>query len=652
MANPTPNEVCQQQRKMYDRHSRPWRAIWSKMQKRKEFLDGDRYKQFQDDFHKHPKLIRIVGTETYDTIRHMVGYITQRPRSIEARPIDKIDDPAQAELAASMLTWDLDQPHKCFADRVEGMLWDACSRALGVFWLDWIPSQGPYGDRVVRRISPDRCMWDEAYEDPHEPGCTFFWESKRLPVDQIHSTYKGSDWVKPDKESLTLDRQSFRPGYPLLQSGSRGEIDSIADDDKATIWLCWYKNDPTYTSMITDNKTEALDPADRFMICDSGCGYQSPTQSQAGGEYPEQVLPRAPEELGGGCPTCGGSMTRVDERTVSKTEQAQRNGKRLVITAPYQISGEAKPIYDGDWPIPNARSFPGCFLTEYQEPGYPVGKCEVDLAWTTQFADDQLATLAIRRVFEYRTYWEIPKAGIEDQDENRFAFKDDDWIMIRNQTAANAPFDLSVRTHDAIGLDPQFMNVYQMNRQKLLSTRPKADFGITEESSKDIPVGTVQTLERQAEIATEHFNRRFRRSLSKFYGVAYDYMRATISPEQIARIRMDGSDMAMQGLTGEDLPDYDFWIEDSPQFSGIDKDKANGWNQAIQVAQQSPEFLESYGKFHNVQPSIIRSLEEASAAQQQRMQQQQEQQAQAMQGGIPPEMGGGAGMDQMQQGMQ
>jgi hypothetical protein len=240
----TPNEVCQQQRKVWERHSGYWRAEWERMRKRKEFLAGDRYKQVQDDFHKHPKLLRIIGTETYDTIRHMVGYITQRPRSLEARPIDKVDDPAKAELAASILTWDLDQPHKCFQDRVEGLLWDACGRGLGVIWLDWLPNLGPYGDRVWRRIAPERCMWDEAYEDPHEPGCTFFWESKRLPVDQIHSTYKGSDWVKPDKESLTFDRQSFRPGFPLLETGSRVELPISSMTTRRQLWLCWYRNDP------------------------------------------------------------------------------------------------------------------------------------------------------------------------------------------------------------------------------------------------------------------------------------------------------------------------------------------------------------------------------------------------------------------------
>ena len=195
-----------------------------------------------------------------------------------------------------------------------------------------------------------------------------------------------------------------------------------------------------------------------------------------------------------------------------------------------------------------------------------------------------------------------------------------------------------------------------MNRQKLLSTRPKADFGITEESSKDIPVGTVQTLERQAEIATEHFNRRFRRSLSKGYGVAYDYLRETMSAEQIARVRMDGSDMALAsregfaGLTGDDLPDYDFWIEDSPQFSGIDKDKAQSWNQVFQLAQQAPEFLESWGQFHNAPASVVRSMEEASQAAQQRMAQQQQQAAQ-MQGGMPPQPGGEPGLDEMGAGL-
>lgn len=550
------HKTCQAVRDLYDQHFPYWRKQREKIRKRREFLAGDRYELPTGKMQKDRRRIQIRGMETKDTTRNLAGELSARPRSIEAKPVDHVDDPAFADLAQSLVQWDLGQPHKCFDDRLDGCILDACQLALGIVWMDWKPKRGKYGDREYRRIAPDRVMWDEAYEDPHEPGCGFFLEEKRISVAEIHDTYPGSEWVKPDAE-VRANVGTNRSGYPVFLNVSQDDYLPPTKDKKATLWLCWYKND--YSEVPDDSVAEVEG--------------QPPTMKTA---YPD--------------------------------------GKHLVIIAPFQSLGMEKPVYDGAWPIPSARSFPGLFLTEYQEPGEPIGQCEVDQAWDQQIASDQLASMAVQRIFEHRTYWEIPIAGIENWQGERFGFRDDDYnIMYRNPTVAE-DYNLQVNAHSGVGLDPQFNTAYGLVQGKLLQYRPKADFGLTPESTKDIAVGTVQELTKQASIPIEHFNKRKNRALTKFYGPVWDYLRATLSKEQATRLRIENVELLYSGIDGDDLPNFDFIIEDSPPFPAIDRFRAQAWDQAmalIDPANPRPQLLEGWARFHNVPDGVLKELERA-----------------------------------------
>jgi hypothetical protein len=174
-----------------------------------------------------------------------------------------------------------------------------------------------------------------------------------------------------------------------------------------------------------------------------------------------------------------------------------------------------------------------------------------------------------------------------------------------------------------------------------LAFRPKADIGIQAGETQNIAVGTAEIIQQQGEVPNDDFKRRDHLELSMFYGPVEDYIRATYTPDRLARLNIDGGDHLLQ-LWGDALPSFDYVVSDTPDFTGVQQDKAKAWDAAMMAASQfGPEILDSWGKFHNIPQTVIRDLQKFFA------QKQAEQQAQmaAMGGGLAgPTIGAPPGM--------
>lgn len=534
----------QVEKEHFDRHRAFWEHQWNRVKKRREFLAGDRFEDDQRAYEKDRRLLRIRGQETSDEIRHVVAKVTEKPRSIEARPIDKIDDPDVAEVWVSLVEWALANPYTSFDTVFERTIQACREEAQGIAWMDWDPDEGPFGELKFRWIPADRAMWDPAFwDDPHHPDCTYFREICRMPVDQARQMYN-APWLQPDNARDTR----FGPtDSPLLRQGMDRYTPEL-DDESVTLWKCWYKKDYTETSN------------------DHG-----------------------------------------DTVTYSKKYQ---NGRRLVITAP--LNKEDQAVYDGDWPIPTARSFPAFFITPYVKPG----DSDVDYHWDQQIASDQLRTLANQRVFEHRKYWILPSEGITDAKGKRFRFREDQFNVMYRDTST--PRDLRVEGVDGTGLDPGWQVAFNATQQALMQFRSSADFGTSEERTRDIPVGTTQQLVRQAETPTAHFRRRINRELGKFYGVVADYIQATLTFERAARLRIDGIDQVVN-VHGNLLPNYDFVLEDTPEFTGLEQQKADAFNAALQIITNpiTAPFFSVWADMNNIPKSVTRRIEKILDEQQQ-----------------------------------
>lgn len=625
---------CQELRDRYDRESPSWRIYRDAMTLEAEFLDGDRYENDPGPYEKDRRLNKIRGQETQDTIRHVAAKATEKPRSVEPRPIDKTEDADLGEAAASVVDQELSNPWKMFDDQYEEAIVDCREMRLGVVMMDWDPECGPYGEILYRRVDPRRVMWDSSWH-PHHPLCSFFLEEKRVEVDEIHRTYPGTDWIQPDREAFTANGELKR-NIPLIR-GADGQYMThhrVQDDTKATLWLCWYKNDKTELPPKTKPGSDAvLEPGQRYMSCVNGCGYRSETEAELGqradgpptgdphvdglvqefmmlGELPEQHP---------GCPTCEqlgqvGTLERIDSKAEEEVRLAYSHGKRLVIMAPFSPAPDDKPIYDGKWPIPNARSFPVLILTAYTKGGRPMGPSDTTLMWDQQLASDQLRTLAVQRVFEHRNYWVLPSAGVTDFKGQRWIGRDDQFNFIyKDMTKAKfGPQDIQLL--NGTGLDPSWQIAFNATQQALTQYRGMHDLGPVEERNKSKSGVALQTENAIGEVPVAHFNRRKNRELSRFYGVVWDYIRATYTPARLARLNLDGVDV-MAALRGDDLPNYDFVIADTPDFTGLEKMRSEAFQALMQMVLDpaTAPYAAAFAEFSNFPRSVIRRIEKIQA---------------------------------------
>ena len=624
MPDKTPSQGV---RDLFEDHIGFWRPYWDAMTEEEAFLDGDRYEDDNQAYNRDRRLVQIRGQETQDTIRHIAAKATEKPRSVEARPIDMDDDPDAAEVAASLVEWELSNPWKGFEECYEAAIISCRERRLGVVWMDWDPDQPPYGEILYRFVDPRRIMWDPAY-DPHHPLCGWLLEQRRLSPAWIHRNFKNSEWVQPDRDAFTASGE-VRSDIPILRGANGERLPGASHhyrDNKSTIWFCWYKND--HAQQAPTEKPGSYEPIDdpeqRYLACKAECGYRSQTQGElrAVDALDQDELP---EQLELACPRCAGNLERIDAKTADEYRLAYPRGKRLMVMAPFSAAPDDRPLYDGKWPISKARSFPGLFLTAYHKPGRPIGPSDTTLMWDQQIASDNLRTLAVQRVFEHRNYWVLPRVGINDYRGRRYNFREDQFnVMYRDGSQAMGPMD--VQLINGTGLDPAWSVAFNATQAALTQFRPQLDIGPVEERSRNIPVGTIERQVAEAETSTAHFNRRKNRELGKFYGVVWDYIRATYTPARLSRLRIDGIDMLMN-LSGDDLPNYDFVIADTPEFTGLDKARSEAFTALLQVAQTMPQFLDIFAELNNLPRSVVRKLEK-------RMQEAQEEAVTAAPAGI------------------
>jgi hypothetical protein len=312
---------------------------------------------------------------------------------------------------------------------------------------------------------------------------------------------------------------------------------------------------------------------------------------------------------------CGSGMSRRDLHSQEDDVLAYPKGRRLVIQPLFQRLSDEEPFYDGAWPVPNARSFPLYYVTRYVSPGRPMGDSDTTRNWEAQLASDQLMTMAFDRIMRHQGYYVLPQTGMFDYLGNRFEFRDDQFnVVFADGSDPNRP-QPQMQYVQGSALDAAWPSYWQAVQTTLLSHQGITDFGLTPDSSKDIAVGTVKELTRQGDITVEHFIRRKRRALAKALGVMWDYLRHTYPAERLARLRLGDQDVVAR-LKGDELPNFDFTIVDTPPFSGLEKDRADAFKAMVEVATKMPQFLDVFAEVNKLPPSTVRMFKRAMAEQQ------------------------------------
>jgi hypothetical protein len=597
--------AAQELREWRENNIPAWRGVWKAIDEERRFLDGDRY-QINSEWHNRDRRkIQIRGREVDDGIRHNVAQMTARPRNVEARPIDEDTDPDQAELEVSLVEQELANPLKGFDAQLEAAYVDVCAAGMGTLWMDWCPEEGPWGELVYSAEDPIRYMWSWDYaDDPHHLLCSKLQRIHRMDVDYARERYK-APWLQPDRQAAKTGR--LTDGVPLMQQAGR-ELSGLApEDERVTLIEEWRKRDKKKRK--DDRK---LDPKDRYMACeDQECGMRMPPQGQMqesgelDGEYPEEDI----------CPMCGSGMSRVD--VYAEDDRPTYGNQRLIIAAPYSSNPEGdEPIYDGKWPVARLRSFPLFYLSRYVVRGRPRGDSDTSWNWDQQQAADQLRTIALQRTAAHRTYKMMPDHGIKNAKGKRFEFRDDDFDVMFYDGARNAPPPV-VQFSNSSGLDPNWPLAFNPIYEALTRYRGHADLGSVEERKGKSGVA-LQTEAAVGEIPLAHLNRRKNYALSRFYGVVSDAIHNTYPPDRISRLNIEGADIVTR-MWGRDRPNFDFVIEDTPDFTGLEQARSEAWDSGMQVMTQFQghpnlaQIIEAWGRFHQIPRSVLRDLVKAFA---------------------------------------
>jgi hypothetical protein len=465
-------------------------------------------------------------------------------------------------------------------------------------------------------------------------------ERSREEVEYARKKYK-APWLTSDREQRS--KSGVKQGMPLMGGGST--MAGSYDDDKVTIDRWWFKNDRTLMGARKTLGEDVLDPGDRFMVCrqidpatgeqaidpetglPASCGYRSETQDQLKAQ--NLISEALPESLDF-CPQCEergqqGTLKRVDAKAEDADVLAFKKGRRYVVNAPFCPNPSNKPLHDGSWPIPRARSFPIYWITAYiaGDATKPMGTCDTILMWDQQVAADNLRTQWCDQTFSHRDYWGIPAVGLYDPTTmQRWEARDDQHniFIIDQEKATNG--ELRVEHINGTGLDPEAGFIWSVINQTLIGYRGIYDQGPVEDRTAKSGVA-LKTENAIGEIPVEHFKRREAEELGMFAGVVYDYVAATYTPKRMNRLNISGTDMLL-ALWGDDLPNYDFVIGDDMPWAGIMKEAQEGFDQGIQYAMQyGPDALEAWAQFHGVPRSVVRKINKAFAAMQAAQQPQQ-----------------------------
>jgi hypothetical protein len=633
-----PLGICQQVRDLREGALPYWRPLWDARREELDFLDGDRYENDSGPYNRDRRKRQFRGQETRNVGRNKAATATTAPRSIEALPVDRNTDPEDAEIAVSVLNWELGHPQKGFDDTLDCVVQDAIDARAGCAMLDFNPDLGSFGGETFWRWKdPNLVMFEPGFEDPHHMECGWLLEAQRMPIRKLKAMGKlkgKAKWYGTEHIVGDASASSVFPGESATNRTTRmGVPAETIDDDHVWVFFCWYKNDEsTYRSMKDEQE---IAPGERYMGCDDPeCSYRSMTQDELLTEGKLEKGETLPDEMDP-CPLCGGHLSRRDIRAKEEDVLAYPRGRRLVILPALQRLPDDEPFYDGAWPIPTARSFPVLWITAYPKGGRPMGESDTTLNWDAQLASDQLLTMAFDRIMSHQTYYLMPSVGINDAAGKRFEYRDDQFnVMFADMSDVNRPAP-DVKIIQGASLDPAWNAYWGAVQRTLLGPQGTNDMGLTPDSSKNIAASTVAQLDRIGNIPVAHFVRRKNRALGKAYGVHWDYLRFTYTSRRLARLQF-GDEQIVAKLRGDDLPNFDFVVSEAPPFTGLEKARADAAQVLIQTAMNQPQWLDVVAEVNQFPPSIVRKVKQQMARQQQAAEQA------AMNGpAIPPELGGG-----------
>lgn len=579
-------ELLAELQTLYDTDLAHWQRTHEGVTEDLLFWGGQHYLDEEDLRERDRRRLKIVGQETFNVTRHKAAQVSGAPTNVDGVIKEPGVDPIMAEVGVALVNEVVTDPEKLFDDYCDILLTGTIAAGYWMLGIDYEPT---LDEIVFRPLDPRNVMWESGFHNPHDLMCGHMVEERRMPVSLI-AKMGAHGWDK----KLCKEVKSDSDQRPSAKGNDQQFPAETADAGKATVRLWWFKNDDTYDSVEKPDTFNPIDEADWHMAC-SSCGWRG--ESGDGSELPDTDI----------CPECQGPAERIEAKAEMEVRLRYKKGRRLVIEAPGQ--GFEKPLYDGEWPL-WARSFTVGFLSNYLHPSKPIGPSDTSLNWTAQLGSDLLMTMAFQRVSEFRNYYLMPSAGVEDWKGDRFEFRDDQFNTMFYKDELNPA---AVQVMNGSSLDPAWNIYWQATQTVLKSVQGISDLGLTPSSSKDIAASTVSQLTVQGEIPVEHLKRRWHREKARIFGIIYDLTRQVLSPEKMSTLQIEGMEDVVAGLSGDDLPDMDFVLTDAGPMGAIEKTRAEGTMLLVNVAQQNPAWIDFIAQANRIPSSVLRKVKKKMA---------------------------------------
>ena len=615
------------------RQERQWAPIHRIVDEEVGFIiDGLHYDDDQVRLlERSSRFIRWVGPETFNAWDQEVAQTTSLKGPMHARPVDEHGDADTGEIAAQLVTDEIERPDKEFEDVMEDVVGSASACGYGVALLEFLPDVGEWGEILAVPKDPRHFGWDQTCKSIHSPKCRFIWWRFRMTVREAESRAQAGDWnkaligqLKPD-EGPSVERLGdlrSAPFIPLTIRDSGPTLDTQTDLDEFTGYVIMYRNADDYAEKTVGYND--LPEDERFMRCAS-CGYRTELQ----GKLAQQL----PDVLEGGCPECQGDLHRVDGADQVATTLAYPRGK-MCIVAPY--SGFNQHLFEDGWQF-QTRSFPAMMLSRWRHPWCAVGPSLASKNGWNQIATDMVMRVGLERLVQSASYWRMPIDGYVDDRNQPFTMSDENGtVMFYDADTPPGVVDMI----DGAQVPGAWSGVYQTASSVLNATLKSADWNLAPDQSHDIPASSVALQVHQQEVPLKHYQKRYMRQRGLFLGVYYDMIRATYTMERIYRLRgPDGLD-TVRALAAADMPNFDFYLSDSPDVSPTSEADQKAVETLIQAIQSAPWAVDLIAQVNNFSPALVRKAKQSFATFQQEQAQAQAAAVLPTQGGAVPQSGG------------
>lgn len=580
------------------------------MDRERRFSEGEHY--LDDDGDVNLARIQPKTEALVRVLNFKVGKVTAGPLYFETRPADPNPDPNDpddvmlSEYGTRLVESNISNPCNRYNATRYRVAWGGFSARMGAAELSFNSQVGLHGLSLWSNIPRESLMWDPSFLDLHDPRCPWALHISDMALSEIQGK-KG--W----KNRRDVQADGGMAPYVETRADSRllndYGLQSRKPKDSACIIKLWQRNRP---SLYREKSFDALPEAARYMVCGAinedgtvapGCGYMTPTQGESGEVYQETsargLNPMTGQEEGG-CPTCGGDMTRIDGQARGEMVSSYGRG-RLVIVAPFS----KVVLYDGKWPQ-RLRSFPYWVFRPSLRDTTAFGPSETTTKWSLQALDDASLRMGWEQMQRNRDVTIMPRIGIEDANGNPY-----DWLTSFGPMfyTGDAPLGAgSVQHYQGSGLNAAMVAWRQMIRGAFREDEGTNDLSpsVGTDGPKDITATTMTIYNETGNVPLDAQKRIWQEEESLALGLLLDMELETCTDERATEMwGMEGPQMlALLRARSAHIQ-----VLDQPSLAKLDENKMRALTMFAQIP--NPGLRRVLARRMNLSMADVREIEKA-----------------------------------------